>query len=54
LLIALQSRGADPSLLTNNVDPYLNPGRKGVLDVAVDDGAVRQQLAALNAKYEGG
>ncbi|WIA23707.1 hypothetical protein OEZ85_000394, partial [Tetradesmus obliquus] len=49
----LLSRGADPSLLTNDTDPYLNPGRKGVLDVAVDDDNVRQALAALNAKYEG-
>ncbi|WIA44196.1 hypothetical protein OEZ86_010517 [Tetradesmus obliquus] len=49
----LLSRGADPSLLTIDTDPYLNPGRKGVLDVAVDDDNVRQALAALNAKYEG-
>jgi hypothetical protein len=49
----LQSRGADPTLLTKDTEPYLSPGRKGVLDVAVDDEEVRRQLAALNAKYEG-
>ncbi|KAF6252240.1 hypothetical protein COO60DRAFT_1644206 [Scenedesmus sp. NREL 46B-D3] len=49
----LLSRGADPSLLSHDSEPYLNPGRKSVLDVAVDDEDVRQQLTALNAKYEG-
>jgi hypothetical protein len=49
----VQSRGADPSLLTKETDSYLDPGRKGVLDVAVDDDNIRQQLAALNARYEG-
>jgi hypothetical protein len=31
----------------------LDPGRKGVLDMAVDDDNIRQLLAALNARYEG-
>jgi hypothetical protein len=53
LLMLVQSRGADPSLLTKETDSYLDPGRKGVLDVAVDDDSVKQQLAALNARYEG-
>ncbi len=49
----LQSRGADPSLLTHDYDPYLNPGRKSVTDVALDDDDVRAALAAVNTKYEG-
>jgi hypothetical protein len=51
--VPLQSRGADHSLLTKETDSYLDPGRKGVMDVAVDDDSIRQQLAALNARYEG-
>lgn len=46
-----QSRGADPSLLTLDTDPYLSPGRKSVIDVAVEDERVRQALVDLNNKY---
>ncbi len=33
----LQSRGADPSLLTEEYDPYLSPGRKLPVEVAAED-----------------
>lgn len=47
-----QSRGADPSLLTaDDESSYLNPGPKTVIDVAVEDEAVRGRLRALNDKY---
>ncbi|GBF91835.1 hypothetical protein Rsub_04940 [Raphidocelis subcapitata] len=60
----LLSLGADPSVLSDDVDPYLDPGRKTPLQargatagdtlappVAVDDEAVRARLEALNARY---
>lgn len=31
--IAAQSRGADPSIRTENYEPYLNPGRKLPVEV---------------------
>lgn len=50
--LVLQSRGADPSILSNpDEDSYLNPGPKSVIDVAVDDEGVRGRLRSLNDKY---
>ena len=46
-----QSRGADPSLRTEDYDPYLNPGRKLPVEVALDDEALRAKLLALERKY---
>ncbi|KDD73370.1 hypothetical protein H632_c2247p0, partial [Helicosporidium sp. ATCC 50920] len=48
----LLSRGADPSIESEDFDPYLSPGRKVPLEVAPEEPAsVRQALAALEAKY---
>lgn len=47
----LLSRGADPSLLTEEYDPYLNPGKKRPIEVAIDDEKIRNQLAALEKTY---
>lgn len=47
----LLSRGADPSIATEDFDPYLNPGRKLPVEVATDDEAVRAKLLALEKKY---
>ncbi|XRB13140.1 malonyl-CoA-acyl carrier protein transacylase [Pseudoscourfieldia marina] len=45
------SRGGDPSIRTFDYDPYLNPGCKLPVDVAVDDANVRGAIDALNKKY---
>lgn len=47
----LLSRGADPSLHTEDYDPYLDPGRKLPVEVATEEGDVRGRLLALEAKY---
>jgi [acyl-carrier-protein] S-malonyltransferase len=47
----LLSEGADPNVLTNDYDPYLNPGKKTPIEVAIDDPEVRAKLKALEAKY---
>jgi hypothetical protein len=47
----LQSRGADPSIRTENYDPYLSPGKKLPIDVALDDDEIRSKLCALDKKY---
>jgi len=47
----LLSRGADPSIKTEDYDPYLNPGPKLPVEVAVDDDAIRAKLLALEKKY---
>jgi len=47
----LLSEGADPSLLSDDYDPYLNPGRKTPLEFAVKDGPTRDGLRALEEKY---
>ncbi|GAB4817244.1 hypothetical protein N2152v2_004290 [Parachlorella kessleri] len=49
----LLSRGADPSIRTDNYDPYLNPGKHLPVEVATDDDAVRAKLLALEEKYAG-
>ena len=51
LLHFLQSRGADSSLLTEEYDKYLNPGRKLPVEVASEDGDVRAKILALEKKY---
>ena len=47
----LLSEGADPLILTEDYDPYLNPGRKMPVEVAIKDGPTRDALRALNEKY---
>lgn len=47
----LLSRGADPSILSEDYDPYLNPGKKLPVDVAIDDDDVRSRLVGLEQKY---
>ena len=42
-----QSRGADSSIKTEDYDPYLDPGRKLPIEVAIDDESIRSQLSAL-------
>jgi len=48
----LLSRGADPTIRTEDYDPYLNPGKKLPIDVAVDDETIRGKLKALEKKYK--
>lgn len=48
----LLSRGADPSIRTEDYDPYLNPGCKLPVEVATDAGDTRARLLALEAKYK--
>merc|ERR1711920_196370 len=48
----LLSRGADPSIRTEDYDPYLNPGKKVPLEVAIDDADIRSRLKGLEAKYK--
>ncbi|KXZ47596.1 hypothetical protein GPECTOR_34g755 [Gonium pectorale] len=47
----LLSRGADPSILSEDFDPYLSPGPKSPQQMAVDDPRVRAALQALEDKY---
>jgi len=47
----LLSRGADPSILTEDFDPYLNPGPKRPVEVATDDETIRAKLITLEKKY---
>ncbi|KIZ07315.1 (acyl-carrier-protein) S-malonyltransferase [Monoraphidium neglectum] len=47
----LLSRGADPSILTDDYDPYLDPGRKTPIQVAPEDEDVRARLAHLELRY---
>lgn len=46
-----QSRGADPSIRTEDYDPYLNPGNHLPIDIACEDETVRAKLLALDEKY---
>ena len=46
-----QTRGADPSVRTENYDPYLSPGLKLAIEVALDDDVLRGKLKALDKKY---
>jgi [acyl-carrier-protein] S-malonyltransferase len=47
----LQSRGADPRIRTEDYDPYLDPGKKLPVEVAIEDEAIREKLLALEKKY---
>ena len=47
----LQSRGADPSILSEDFDPYLTPGRKCPIEMATDDEAIRDKLRNLEKMY---
>ncbi|KAI3426449.1 hypothetical protein D9Q98_008816 [Chlorella vulgaris] len=49
----LLSRGADPTLRTENYDPYLNPGKKLPIEIALDDeeGLTRAKLLELEKRY---
>lgn len=47
----LLSRGGDPSIRTENYDPYLHPGRHLPYQVAIEDENVRKALQALDKKY---
>ncbi len=49
-LVELQSRGADPSIRTEDYDPYLNPGRHLPVDVC-EDAEVKMKLKSLEDKY---
>lgn len=42
-----QSRGADPDVRTEDYDPYLDPGCKLAIDVAIEDECIRTQLLDL-------
>lgn len=46
----LLSEGADPSVLTNDYDPYLNPGKKTPIEVAIDDPEVRA-MSLLHCRH---
>mmetsp|Transcript_12728 Transcript_12728/g.21593 ORF Transcript_12728/g.21593 Transcript_12728/m.21593 type:complete len:534 (+) Transcript_12728:133-1734(+) len=48
----LLSEGADPTIRTEDYDPYLNPGRKVPVEVAISDPEVRGKLIALEEKYK--
>lgn len=47
----LQTKGADPSILTEDYDTYLDPGQKLAIDLAIDDDDTREKLKALDKKY---
>ena len=49
----LLSRGADPAVRSEDYDPYLSPGTKLPVEVAVEDGPTRRKLLELEAKYAG-
>lgn len=49
----IQSRGADPSIRTENFEPYLSPGRKLPIEVANEDGDTRNKLEVLEQLYAG-
>lgn len=46
-----QSQGADPTILSEDFDPYLDPGRKLPVDMAIEDDEIRNKLKALEEKY---
>ncbi|KAK3279382.1 hypothetical protein CYMTET_12732, partial [Cymbomonas tetramitiformis] len=48
----LLSEGADPTIKTEDYDPYLNPGKKLPIEVAIDDESVRSKILALEEKYK--
>ena len=50
-MFALQSRGGDPSIVSEDFDPYLSPGRKCPVEMATDDEDVRNKLRKLEKMY---
>lgn len=48
----MQSRGADPSIKSENFEPYLSPGRKVPIELAIEDEDVRGKLKALEDMYK--
>jgi hypothetical protein len=53
-LLRRQSRGADPGVRTEDYDPYLDPGCKLAIDVAIEDECIRTQLLDLQVPLPGG
>ena len=52
-VLLLQSRGADPSILTEEFEPYLSPGRKTPVEVEMSgDEVIRAKLLELEEKYK--
>lgn len=47
----MQNRGADPSIRTEDYDPYLSPGKKLPIEVALEEDEIRGKLKALEKKY---
>ena len=47
----LLSRGADPAIKSEDYDPYLNPGRKTPVELAVDRPEIRDRLRELEKRY---
>ena len=47
----LLSEGADPTITTIDYDPYLDPGLKTPIEVAIQDDTVRDRLQFLIDKY---
>jgi [acyl-carrier-protein] S-malonyltransferase len=50
-MLNTQTRGADPSIRTENYDPYLSPGHKLPIDVALEEEELRAKLKVLEKKY---
>lgn len=50
-MLYTQTRGADPSIRTENYDPYLSPGHKLPIEVALEEEELRAKLKALEKKY---
>lgn len=48
----LQSEGADPTIRSDEYDPYLKPGRHLPVDVALEEPELRKKILALEAKYK--
>lgn len=48
----LLAEGADPSVKSEDYDPYLNPGKKTPIEVAVKDEELRNKVKALEEKYK--
>lgn len=46
----MQSRGGDPSIRTEDFDPYLNPGLKLPVELAIEEDDTRAKLTALESK----
>lgn len=47
----MQSRGADPTIRSENFEPYLSPGKKLPVEVATEDESIRSKLETLEKLY---